>query len=56
MTVSKKIDKQEELKEKILKSEEIKNYNSKKFSKIENKVKDSLTKQKTDEALKDITI
>jgi len=44
------------LKEEILEKEAKKTYSSDKFKKIEEKVKASLKKQKTDEALKDITI
>ena len=45
----------EKITEKIL-AEEKNNYHSKMFSKIENQVKESLTSQKTDDALKDITL
>ncbi len=44
------------LKEEILENEEKREYTSDKFKKIEDKVKDSLKKQKTDDALNDITI
>jgi hypothetical protein len=44
------------LKEEILEKEDKKVYVSDKFKKIEDKVKDSLKKQRTDDALKDITI
>jgi len=44
------------LKEEILEKEEKKEYSSDKFKKIEDKVKDSLKKQKTDDALNDITV
>jgi hypothetical protein len=43
------------LKEEILEKEEKKIYKSDKFLKIEKKVKESLKKQKTDDALVDIT-
>lgn len=46
----------EKLKEKILHQEEQKEYRSSRFKKIEEKVKDSLKKQATDEALKDVSI
>jgi|TARA_Y100001960_G_C14532695_1_gene756946 hypothetical protein len=46
----------EKLKEKILEKEEKKSYSSERFVKIEEKVKESLAKQATDEALKDITL
>ena len=45
----------EELKEKILEKEDEKTYFSEKFKKIEDDVKESLRKQATDDALKDIT-
>ncbi|MDQ7009600.1 MAG: GspE/PulE family protein [Candidatus Gracilibacteria bacterium] len=48
-------DKKEELAEKILEKEE-NSYHSKTFLKIENEVKDSLKNQKTDDALRDITL
>ncbi|MDF1682925.1 MAG: hypothetical protein P1U46_04395 [Patescibacteria group bacterium] len=54
--VDKKPIKEEELKEKILSNEDKKNYHSDKFTKIEEQVKNSLKLQKTDDALKDITI
>ena len=44
------------LKDEILEKEKKKQYSSDKFKKIEEKVKDSLKKQKTDDALNDITI
>jgi hypothetical protein len=44
------------LKAKILASEEKRGYFSDRFEKIEKQVKDSLVKQKADDALKDITI
>lgn len=47
--------KPEKLKEEILKKEEKKTYFSSRFSKIEEKVKESLKNQKTDDALVDIT-
>lgn len=47
---------EEKLKEKILEKEEKKSYSSERFVKIEEKVKESLAKQATDEALKDITL
>lgn len=47
---------EEKLKEKILKKEDKKSFSSEKFQKIEEQVKYSLTKQDTDEALRDITI
>lgn len=46
----------QELKEKILAEEELKEYKSSKFEKIESQVKDSLASQATDEALKAISI
>lgn len=48
--------KSEELKEKIFASEQKRAYSSERFTKIENQVRESLKKQNTDEALKDITI
>lgn len=48
-------EEQDKIKDTIL-SEEKKNYFSDKFPKIEKKVKESLANQKTDDALKDITI
>ena len=56
--LSKKVDikKEEELKEKILEKEEKKSYHSEKFKKIEDKVKESLKRQATDNALQDITL
>lgn len=57
MVVKKKLEKQEEtLKEEILNSEDKKEYFSERFNKIEVHVKDSLKKQATDQALRDITI
>lgn len=47
---------QEELKEAILSNEDKKQYHSNKFQKIEDQVKNSLKAQKTDDALRDITI
>ena len=47
---------EEKLKEKILKKEDKKSFSSEKFQKIESQVKQSLSKQNTDEALRDITI
>lgn len=47
---------QTELKEKILSQEEKKEYHSSRFKKIEEKVKDSLWRQATDEALKDVSV
>jgi len=46
----------ESLKEKILQNEEKKEIYSEKFAKIEEKVKESLTRQTTDEALKSISV
>lgn len=46
----------EDLKKWILALEKKQEYSSDKFDKIENKVKDSIAKQSTDEALSDITI
>jgi type II secretory ATPase GspE/PulE/Tfp pilus assembly ATPase PilB-like protein len=46
----------DKLAEKILKQEEWQNYHSTMFSKIEKQAKESLRKQKTDDALKDITL
>jgi len=48
-------DKKDELAEKIIEDEKI-IYRSSMFSKIENQVKDSLSKRETDNALKDITL
>ncbi len=56
MVVAKPIKVDEILKKEILKKEEKKGYFSARFKKIENKVKIALKKQKTDEALIDITI
>lgn len=47
---------QEDLKENILKNEQQKQYKSEKFKKIEEQVKLNLKNQKTDDALRDITI
>lgn len=44
------------IKDEILEKEEKKEYSSDKFKKIEDKVKESLVKQKTDDALTDITV
>ena len=46
----------EKITDKILAEEEKVNYHSEMFSKIEKQVKESLTNQKTDDALKDITL
>ena len=56
--MSKKIQekKEEQLKNDILKKEEKREYYSEKFKKIEDRVKESLKLQKTDEALRDITL
>jgi len=56
VTKAKKDIKTDELKEQILKQEEKKEYHSSRFKKIEEKVKESLKKQATDEALKDVSI
>lgn len=56
MVVAKPTKVSEVLKEKILKKEEKKGYFSEKFIKIEEKVKTALKSQKTDDALRDITI
>ena len=56
MADQKVIVNEEKLKEKILKKEDKKSFSSEKFKKIEEQVKLSLSKQDTDEALKDITI
>ena len=56
MTAKKQENKEEELKEEILSREEKREYSSERFIKIENQVKNSLKLQKTDEALKDVTI
>jgi type IV pilus assembly protein PilB len=56
MVVKDIIKKEEELKEQILLSEDKKAYRSERFKKIEDKVKDSLKRQSTDEALKNITV
>lgn len=55
-TKTKKDIQTQELKEKILSQEEKKEYHSERFKKIEDKVKDSLKQQSTDEALKDISV
>lgn len=55
-TNTKKGKTEEELKEEVLANEKKKDYSSDKFKKIEEKVKSALSKQDTDEALKDITI
>lgn len=47
---------EEKLKEKILNKEEKKDFYSKRFSKIEKKVKDALSSQQTDQALSDLTV
>ncbi len=52
----KKLNETKRLKELILKKETKKEYVSEKFRKIEQKVKESLKKQDTDEALKDLTL
>ena len=56
--MSKKIQekKEEQLKNDILKKEEKREYYSERFKKIEDRVKESLKLQKTDEALRDITL
>jgi len=46
----------EKITDKILAEEEKVNYHSEMFSKIEKQVKESLINQKTDDALKDITL
>ena len=46
----------EELKNAVLAKEEQKEYRSSKFSKIERQVKDALSQQATDDALRDISI
>lgn len=56
MSEKKQEKNQEDLKEKILNNEEQKQYKSEKFKKIEEQVKLSLKNQKTDDALRDITI
>lgn len=56
MVVKKAINKEEELKEEILLNEDKKEYASSKFKKIEDQVKESLKNQKTDDALRDVTI
>jgi transcriptional regulator NrdR family protein len=50
-----KVD-EEKLREEILLKEDKKEYSSAKFQKIEDQVKLKLKEQKTDEALRDITI
>jgi hypothetical protein len=47
---------EERLKNKILEKEDKKSFSSEKFKKIEEQVHKSLSKQDTDEALRDITI
>ena len=56
--MSKKIQvkNEEQLKEDILKQEDKRTYYSEKFKKIEDQVKLSLKQQKTDDALRDLTI
>jgi len=49
------VEDKEKIAKKIL-AEEKNNYHSKMFSKIEKQVKESLVNQKTDDALKDITL
>jgi len=56
MVVPKKQKVTELLKNEILDKEKKNEYSSDKFKKIEDKVKDSLKKQKTDQALIDITV
>jgi len=56
MVVAKTTKVSEILKDKILEKEDKKGYFSDRFVKIEEKVKNALKTQKTDEALKDITI
>lgn len=56
MVTKKATNKEEKLKEEILSQEEKKDYKSSRFWKIEEKVKSSLKLQKTDDALKDITL
>ncbi|PZM83602.1 hypothetical protein DLH72_03595 [Candidatus Gracilibacteria bacterium] len=56
MSQKTQIKKEEQLKENILKNEEKKIYYSERFKKIEEQVKKSLKLQKTDDALRDITI
>ena len=57
MTVSKNTNiKNDDLKKQVLGNEKKKKYFSSKFKKIENRVLASLKLQKTDEALKDVTI
>jgi len=51
-----KIEKTEDLKKVILASEIKRDYRSVKFDKIRQKVSESLSKQDTDEALRDITL
>lgn len=56
MVVKKEKNITEELKEEILSHEEKKQYHSDRFKKIEDQVKQSLKLQKTDDALRDVTI
>lgn len=56
MAEEKKIVNTQKLKEAVLAQEEQKEYSSSRFKKIEEQVKNSLAKQATDEALKDISI
>ncbi len=56
MQENKKKNDPQELKEQILNKEDKKEYQSSRFTKIEQKVKESLKNQKTDDALRDITI
>jgi len=51
-----KVEKTEDLKKVILASEIKRDYRSDKFEKIKTKVSQSLAKQDTDEALRDITL
>jgi chaperonin cofactor prefoldin len=48
--------KKEDLKKWILALEKKQDYRSDKFTKIEEKIKDSIARQVTDEALRDITV
>jgi hypothetical protein len=48
--------KKEDLKKWILALEKKQDYRSDKFAKIEEKIKDSIARQVTEEALKDVTI
>jgi hypothetical protein len=56
MVVKKEKNITDELKEEILSHEEKKQYHSDRFKKIEDQVKQSLKLQKTDDALRDVTI